>query len=214
MITVVDYGMGNLRNVRRAFEAIGQEVTVTSDPVMVRSAGKLVLPGVGAFGEAMKRIDELGLRGPLAEHIEQGRPLLGICLGMQLLFEGSEESPGIQGLGVLSGRVVRFRGSVKVPHIGWNDARPVSGVPLLENLPAESVFYFVHSYYIPESPAEAARTSYGVEFVSAVSTRSLTAFQFHPEKSQSSGLELLRRFADNNTRMAPVTSGTGQTRTL
>ena len=194
MITVVDYGMGNLRNVRRAFETIGQEVLVTHDPSAVRSAHYLVLPGVGAFGEAARRIDALGLREPLLDHVARNKPLLGICLGMQLLFEKSEESPGVMGLGILPGEVVRFGKGVKVPHIGWNDARPVPGVGLLDGLPAAPCFYFVHSFYVPTSSFEAARTSYGVEFVSAVWTPSVTAYQFHPEKSQTSGLELLRRF--------------------
>ncbi len=196
MITVVDYGMGNLRNVRRAFEAIGQEVTITSDPAIVRSAHHLVLPGVGVFGEALKRIDALRLREPIVEHVARGEPLLGICLGMQLLFDKSEETPGARGLGILPGEAVRFGEGVKVPHIGWNDARPVPGVPLLERLPSEPCFFFVHSYYVPETNAAAARTTYGVDFVSAVSASAVMAFQFHPEKSQSAGLELLRRFAD------------------
>ncbi len=186
--------MGNLRNVRRAFEVIGQEVLVTPDPSAVRSAHHLVLPGVGAFGEAVKRIDALGLREPLLDHVARDKPFLGICLGMQLLFEKSEESPGVMGLGILPGEVVRFGNGVKVPHIGWNDVRPVPGVGLLEGLPAEPCFYFVHSFYVPQASCEAARTSYGVDFVSAVSTPSVTAYQFHPEKSQTSGLELLRRF--------------------
>jgi imidazole glycerol phosphate synthase glutamine amidotransferase subunit len=188
--------MGNLRNVRRAFEAIGQKVLVTSEPADVRSAHHLVLPGVGAFGEAVRRIDALGLRGPMLAHVGDGKPLLGICLGMQLLFERSEESPGVRGLGILQGEVVRFREGVKVPHIGWNTVRPVQGVPLLENLVSGECFFFVHSYHVPESPAQAGRTSYGVDFVSAVSGGSVTAYQFHPEKSQSAGLELLRRFSD------------------
>jgi imidazole glycerol phosphate synthase glutamine amidotransferase subunit len=195
VITVVDYGMGNLRNVRRAFEAIGQEVLVTSDPAAVRSAHHLVLPGVGAFGEAVKRIDALDLRSPILDHVGAGKPLLGICLGMQLLFETSEESPGARGLGVMPGEVIRFGDGVKVPHIGWNDVRPVPGGVLLESLPSDPCFYFVHSYYVPETPAQAGWTSHGVEFVSAVAAGSVRAFQFHPEKSQSAGLELLRRFA-------------------
>lgn len=187
--------MGNLRNVRRALESIGEAVLVTSDAEAIRSADRLVLPGVGAFGEAVKRIDLLGLRSIILDHVGGGKPLLGICLGMQLLFERSEENPDSTGLGVLRGNVVRFGGGVKVPHIGWNEVTPAPGARLLEGLHSEPCFYFVHSYYVPESSAQAGRTSYGVDFVSAVSDGSVTAFQFHPEKSQSAGLELLRRFA-------------------
>jgi glutamine amidotransferase len=195
LITVIDYGMGNLRNVRRAFEAVGRKVTVTADPGVVRAAERLVLPGVGAFGEAVKRIDSLGLRSPVLDHVGRGKPLLGICLGMQLLFDGSEEDPGARGFGILQGRAVRFGAGVKTPHIGWNDVSPVGRSGLLEGLPSESCFYFVHSFFVPESAAEAGRTTHGVGFVSAVSFDSVTAYQFHPEKSQAAGLELLRRFA-------------------
>ena len=131
MITVVDYGMGNLRSVRRALEHLGAEVLITAEPVAVREATHLILPGVGAFGEAVRRIDGLGLRTPILDHVGKGLPLLGICLGMQLLFAESEESPGFQGLGLLPGVVKRFRGSLPVPHIGWNDAAPVRPSPLL-----------------------------------------------------------------------------------
>jgi glutamine amidotransferase len=196
MILVVDYGMGNLRNVKRAFNAIGREVLITAKPSDLPSAEHIVLPGVGAFGEAVRRIDSLRLRAPLLDHVASGRPLLGICLGMQLLFERSEESPGTRGLGILPGEVVRLRGDVKVPHIGWNDAEPVDGRALLEGLTSGGCFYFVHSYCVPDSAARAGLTTYGETFVSAVSAGTVTAFQFHPEKSQTSGLELLRRFVD------------------
>jgi imidazole glycerol-phosphate synthase subunit HisH len=193
MITVVDYGMGNLRNVRRAFEELGVQVQVTSDPGKVREAERLILPGVGAFGEAVRRIDALMLRKPVIRHVKQGKPLLGVCLGMQLLFARSEESPGMQGLGILEGEVVRFAGDVKVPHIGWNDAVPRGGSVLFDGLGTEC-FYFVHSYYVPDSSSAVAHTSYGVRFVSAVQSGNVFGVQFHPEKSQSAGSCLLRNF--------------------
>jgi glutamine amidotransferase len=193
MITVVDYGMGNLRNVRRAFEEVGVQVLVTSDPGKVRQAEKLVLPGVGAFGEAVRRIDALMLRKPVIEHAMQGKPILGVCLGMQLLFVRSEESPGMQGLAILEGEVVRFGGDVKVPHIGWNDVVPRRGSVLFEGVGCEC-FYFVHSYYVPESASAVAHTSYGVRFASAVQSDNVFGVQFHPEKSQAAGMRLLKNF--------------------
>jgi len=193
MITVVDYGMGNLRNVRRAFEELGVQVLVTSDPGKVREAERLILPGVGAFGEAVRRIDALMLRKPVIEHVMQGKPILGVCLGMQLLFARSEESPGMQGLAILEGEVVRFAGDLKVPHIGWNDVLPRGGSVLFEGLGNEC-FYFVHSYYVPESASAVAHTSYSVRFASAVQSANVFGVQFHPEKSQSAGMRLLRNF--------------------
>ena len=193
MITVVDYGMGNLRNVRRALEEIGVEVTVTADPTAVREATTVILPGVGAFGEAVKRIDGLGLRLPIMDHVFRGKPLLGICLGMQLLFESSEESPGAPGLGILPGAVYRFQGELPVPHIGWNDVVPKGRSVLIPD--GGGVFYFVHSYYAAESAASIAVTEYGVRFASAVQRANVFGVQFHPEKSQAAGLNLLRCFS-------------------
>ncbi len=193
MITVVDYGMGNLRNVRRALEEIGVEVTVTADSAVVRDASTVILPGVGAFGEAVKRIDGLGLRQPILDHVSRGKPLLGICLGMQLLFESSEESPGARGLGILPGRVCRFREKLPVPHIGWNDVIPTRRSVLFPD--GGGVFYFVHSYYAAESDASIATTEYGIRFASAVQEQNVFGVQFHPEKSQAAGLGLLRSFS-------------------
>lgn len=194
MIVVVDYGMGNLRNVRRAFHEIGEEVSVTGDAGTIAGAKALVLPGVGAFGEAVRRIEQLGLREVLLRHASAGKPLLGICLGMQLLFEGSEESPGARGLGIFKGESRKFGAGVKVPHIGWNDVVPVAGSALGRLLSPSGCFYFVHSYYVPDSPAKAGVTRHGVEFVSAVHSGAIMGFQFHPEKSQTPGLSLLREF--------------------
>jgi len=193
MIIVVDYGMGNLRNVRRALEELGQEVLVTSSPADVVKGQKIILPGVGAFGEAVRRIDALGLRGPVLHAVGQGTPLLGICLGMQLLFNGSEESPGVAGLGLIQGEVVKFNAGQKVPHIGWNDVVPTRRSQLFPD-ERQGVFYFVHSFYLADSVATLGRTSYGVEFTSAVGQGGVFGVQFHPEKSQADGMRLLGNF--------------------
>ncbi len=193
MITVVDYGMGNLRNVRRALEHIGCEVLVTPDPDAVRRATTLILPGVGAFGEAVARIDGLGLRAPILDHAASGRPMLGICLGMQLLFRESEESPGAVGLGLLPGAVVRFRTELVVPHIGWNDVKPVAPSKLLAA--DGGCFYFVHSFHAGPTPTAVGTTAYGVTFTAVVEHKNVFGVQFHPEKSQTVGIDLLRRFA-------------------
>lgn len=195
MIVIVDYGMGNLRNVRRAFEKIGVQAAVTDDAAVIGRAEKLVLPGVGAFGEAVRRIDALGLRGPILSHALDEKPLLGICLGMQLLYESSEESPGAAGLGLLRGTVKRFDGSVKVPHIGWNDVTPGASSVLFGDARTAEPYYFVHSYYAPQSTETLALTLYGLNFTSAVGRQNVLGVQFHPEKSQDAGLALLTRFA-------------------
>jgi imidazole glycerol-phosphate synthase subunit HisH len=192
VITVVDYGMGNLRNVRRAFEEVGERVHVTNDPGEVSKAEALILPGVGAFGEAVHRIDQLGLREPILKAVELKRPLLGICLGMQLLYEWSEESPGKEGLGILKGTICRFGAGHKVPHIGWNDVVPVRYSPLFPG--GGGVFYFVHSYFAPFGPETLAYAEYGERFSAAVERDGVFGVQFHPEKSQSVGLGLLERF--------------------
>jgi glutamine amidotransferase len=170
-------------------------VEVTADPAALARADHLVLPGVGAFGEAVRRIDALGIRESLVRHGESGRPLLGICLGMQLLFESSEESPGSAGLALLPGSIVKFTGGVKVPHIGWNDVRPLRGAPLFGAEGGAICCYFVHSYYARQGTATTALTAYGIEFAAAVARGNVFGFQFHPEKSQSAGLALLDRFA-------------------
>lgn len=193
MITVVDYGMGNLRNVRRALEHIGCEVLVTPDPDAIRRSTTVILPGVGAFGEAVARIDALGLRAPIMDHAGAGRPMLGICLGMQLLFQDSEESPGARGLGLIPGSIVRFRTPLVVPHIGWNDVRPI--VPSTLLAPDGGCFYFVHSFHAGATPAAAGTTEYGVTFTAVVEQGNVFGVQFHPEKSQAAGIDLLRRFA-------------------
>ncbi len=201
MIAIVDYGMGNLRSVQKALESLGAPAQITHDPRALQEADAIVLPGVGAFGAAMERLNAQGLTDALRREIERGKPFLGICLGLQLLYESSEESPGVEGLGVLKGRVVGFRSrpdfALPVPHIGWSAlhlTQPES--PLWQGITERSYVYFVHSYYPePEDRASVIATcDYGGAFVCAVGKDNLYAVQFHPEKSGAIGLQILRNF--------------------
>ena len=195
-VIIVDYGMGNLRSVEKAFEKAGARVAVSSNASDVRRADKLVLPGVGAFSHAMRELKRRRLVGPVSEKIEQGTPYLGLCLGLQLLFESSEEGPE-KGLGILAGKVRKFKGKLKVPHMGWNSL-DLSGrrCPLFKGVRPEDHFYFVHSFYaVPqEKDCVAATTPYGKRFCSAVWKDNIFATQFHPEKSQASGARVIRNF--------------------
>jgi glutamine amidotransferase len=197
-IAIVDYGMGNLRSVLKAFERLGRAAEVTRDPDRIVAAPGVVLPGVGAFGACMENLTALGLVEPVKRAIAAGRPFLGICLGMQLLFDESEEFGPVPGLGVLRGRVVRFPPSpeLKVPHMGWNSLRIARRAPALAGIADGDYVYFVHSYYpVPDDPAVVATTTgYGLEFASSVSRDNVFACQFHPEKSQRVGLRLLENF--------------------
>jgi glutamine amidotransferase len=199
MITIVDYGMGNLRSVQKAFEKLGFEANVTADSNAVSRAEKLVLPGVGAFADAMVGLRERRLIQPIREFIESGRPFLGICLGLQLLFEVSYEDGEHEGLGILRGEVLRFsvNAGLKVPHMGWNQLRMCRPAAIVDGIADGSFVYFVHSYYV--APADVAittaETDYPEPFTSIVSRDNLFATQFHPEKSQQVGLRLLRNFA-------------------
>ena len=199
MIKIVDYGMGNLRSVQKAFEKLGVQAAICDDPADLADASKLVLPGVGAFRDAIRALREQGLDRPVLDHIAADKPFLGICLGLQLLFDYSDEQGTWQGLKVIPGKVARFepRPNLKIPHMGWNRLDVVGQPKLFEGIPTDAHFYFVHSYYVvPEDEAVvAARTEHGVRFVSAVSRGNLFATQFHPEKSQQVGLKLLRNFA-------------------
>jgi glutamine amidotransferase len=199
MIRIVDYGMGNLRSVQKAFEKVGAEAAVCTKPSELTHADKLVLPGVGAFRDAISELHKQQLVDPILSHIESGRPFLGICLGLQLLFDVSHEDGRWEGLGVLRGDVVRFpdQPGLKVPHMGWNTLEPAAENPLLAGIPADSYFYFVHSYYVrPEDKSVvAASTQYASPFTSMVTRGNLFATQFHPEKSQRVGLKLLSNFA-------------------
>ena len=197
--------MGNLRSVQKALEHVGQTATVTSDPEQIASADKVILPGVGAFGDAMRELTSRGLVDPLRESIARGRPFLGICLGLQLLFEIGYEGGQQAGLGVLPGSVERFpvempsEQGLKVPHMGWNQvAIDKPDCPLLIDIPVDAHFYFVHSYYVHPAQSEVVWLScdYGLPFCAAVWQDNLYATQFHPEKSQRDGLQLLKNFAE------------------
>ncbi len=197
MIAIVDYGVGNLRSVQKALERVGATAIVTDDPAALDAAHGIVLPGVGAFGDAMDNLRARRLFAPVLRQVDSGTPLLGICLGMQLLFDESEEMGHHEGLGLLPGRVVRFpEGDLKVPHIGWNQLRIVPN-KLLEGIADGAYAYFVHSYYpVPAEPADVlATTEYGLEFASVVGRGKVFGAQFHPEKSQEVGLKLLENFA-------------------
>ncbi|MBT4865409.1 MAG: imidazole glycerol phosphate synthase subunit HisH [Planctomycetaceae bacterium] len=200
MIKIVDYGMGNLRSVQKAFEKLGVEAGICSRPEQIERADKLVLPGVGAFRDAIAHLKQQELAQPVLQHIEADRPFLGICLGLQLLFDVSEEDGNWEGLGVTPGKVVRFedRPGLKIPHMGWNSLERVGPHPLLEGIPDDAHFYFVHSYFVvpTDDSVVAARTEHGERFVSVISRGNLFATQFHPEKSQRVGLKLLQNFAE------------------
>jgi len=197
-LAIVDYGMGNLRSVQKAFERLGHDATVTRDATVVRDAPGVVLPGVGAFGACMRNLEGYGLAEPVRAVLTAGRPFLGICLGMQLLFEESEEFGPVRGLGVLPGRVRRFPPATdrKVPHMGWNTIRQLRAEPLFTGIVDEAYVYFVHSFYVePANAVDVATTTpYGVDFASCVVRDHIVACQFHPEKSQGVGLHLLDNF--------------------
>ncbi len=208
MIAVIDYGAGNLRSISRALEAAGAEVTVTSDPDEIARAEAVVLPGVGAAAHAMTRLTELDLVQPIRAAAESGKPFMGICLGMQLLFDHQEEGDS-QGLGLIPGRVRSLEANVKVPHMGWNQSRVVRPGPLGDE-GDERFYYFVHSYVVePDDPdVIAAEASYGTTFPSVVVRDNIWGTQFHPEKSGTDGLALVDRFVAQ-TRRAGAVSGTG-----
>jgi glutamine amidotransferase len=203
MIAVVDYGMGNLRSVQKALQRVGGDARIVETPDAVSSAEKLVLPGVGAFADAMDRLRGQGLVEPLVEAARSDRPFLGICLGLQLLFEVSYEDGRHEGLGVLAGEVVRFdfsarRNKLRVPQMGWNRIRWRRRCPLLEGIPHGAYVYFAHSYHVAPADEKVTLTTteYGYRFPSSVWRDNLFATQFHPEKSQAVGLKLLENFVN------------------
>lgn len=203
MLAVIDYGAGNLRSVLHALNFLGADsVRVVRTPHDLRGADKIILPGVGAFGAGMQQLHEQNLVQPIRDTVQAGTPYLGICLGMQFLFERSDEMGTHDGLGLLPGHVTRFPTDLglKVPHMGWNELQPCQPSPLLRNVPAGSYAYFVHSYYcVPANPADTLITvDYGMPFTAAISHDNIYGVQFHPEKSQRTGLQILTNFLELN----------------
>ncbi|MFO0753058.1 MAG: imidazole glycerol phosphate synthase subunit HisH [Thermodesulfovibrionales bacterium] len=212
MIAIVDYGMGNIRSVEKGFLKMGADARITADPKVISNARGIVLPGVGAFKDCMRNLERLKLLDVIAREIGKGKPYLGICLGLQILFSDSEEFGFCRGMEVLKGKVVRFRfgheepgegeaggpRGLKIPHMGWNTARLSRTPPPFREIPDNTYFYFVHSYYVvpEEEGVVASRTEYGLDFVSMVWKDNVIATQFHPEKSQEAGLKVLRGFSD------------------
>ncbi len=198
MIAIIDYGMGNLRSVHKAFEAVGHEAVVTRDPRIIADASHVVLPGVGAFGDCMANLAQYELVGPIRAAIQSGKPFLGICLGMQLLFTESEEFGIHKGFDIIPGKVRKFELNpmLKVPHMGWNDIQIVRPAPPFEGIRTGSHCYFVHSYYVEpaDSGVVASVTAHGLPFASAVWKDNVVACQFHPEKSQDVGLRIIKNF--------------------
>ncbi len=198
MTAVVDYDAGNLRSVQKALQYLGEDAVITRDEREILSADRVILPGVGAYGDAMKRLEEYGLDDILKKVADEGIPLLGICLGLQLFFDHSEENGGADGLGLMQGQIIRihYAPGLKIPHMGWNSITETPGTRLLAGIPDGSYVYFVHSYYLrAQNPSEvAATTEYGVKIDAAVEKDNIFACQFHPEKSGEVGLEILKNF--------------------
>ncbi len=198
MITIVDYGMGNLRSVEKAFQLFSPDVRISSSFDDVVSSDKVILPGVGAFKKAMDELEKRDLKDAVKKVITDGKPFLGICLGLQLLFSESEEGGSIKGLGILKGKVMKFKDSsgLKIPHMGWNRINVRKDTKILSGISDESYMYFVHSYYVePEDKnIVLCQTKYGDMFTSGVNKDNISAFQFHPEKSQREGLKIVKNF--------------------
>ena len=199
MIAIIDYDAGNIKSVEKALLALGQEVEVTSDREKILSADKVILPGVGAFGDAMANLRESGLDEVIREVVKKEIPFLGICLGLQLLFESSEETPGVEGLGILKGRILRIPPSpgLKIPHMGWNSLHLQNNGRLFKGIPEDTYVYFVHSYYLQAEEPEIVKavTDYSTTIHASVEKDNVFACQFHPEKSSRYGLKILENFA-------------------
>jgi imidazole glycerol-phosphate synthase subunit HisH len=195
MIAIVDYGAGNLHSVKKAFDYLGAEVVVTSQPATIAAAGKIVFPGVGHFS-SLQVLEPTGLREALLRGASSGKPFLGICVGMQWLFEGSEESPEVRGAGIFPGLCRHFPGHVKSPHVGWNSLAIQEGSRLLRGIAQESYVYYTHSFHAPLVASMSAATDYGLWFSGAVEQDNIFAVQFHPEKSGDVGLSILKNFCE------------------
>jgi imidazole glycerol-phosphate synthase subunit HisH len=200
MISILDYGAGNLRSVQNTLGELGAEYELVHDGAALSRATKIILPGVGHFGQMMRALDRMQVREALLERIRSGIPFLGICLGLQALFESSEEAPQERGLGVFKGQIQRFSASARVPHMGWNEIEPDTlrqpGAKLLANLAPHPYLYFAHSYYAPLNEATAARCNYTVPYTAVLETKNIFGVQFHPEKSGPLGLQIVRNFVD------------------
>lgn len=199
MIAIIDYDAGNLKSVEKALLSLGEETVITRDPSVIRSADKAILPGVGAFGDAMKNLNNFGLVDVVKEFAASQKPFLGICLGLQLLFEHSEESPGVEGLGILKGDILRIPPceGLKIPHMGWNSLKIRKDARLFQGIPQDTYVYFVHSYYLKAADEDvvAATTEYSTLIHASVENGNVFACQFHPEKSSTAGLQILKNFA-------------------
>jgi glutamine amidotransferase len=199
MIAMIDYDAGNLKSVYKALQYLGEDAVITRDPKVIAQADKVILPGVGSFGDAMRKLREYDLVSVIKDTAASGKPFLGICLGQQLLFECSEESPGVEGLGILKGKILRIPETtdLKVPHIGWNSLNFNHPGRLFEGLPQETYVYFVHSYYLKaeDETIVTASAQYGVNIHASVEKGNVFACQFHPEKSSEAGLQILKNFA-------------------
>ena len=200
MIAIIDYDAGNVKSVEKALQFLGVEAVVTRDPMVIRKAEKVILPGVGSFGDAMEKLHNYGLVELIKEVVASGKPFLGICLGLQLLFESSEESPGVEGLGILKGKIVRIPDGegLKIPHIGWNSLTYPNPGRLYQGIEENAYVYFVHSYYLQAEEPEivVAQTEYGVPIGASVEKGNVFACQFHPEKSSAVGMTILRNFIE------------------
>lgn len=199
MIAIIDYDAGNIKSVEKALKTIGQEVMVTRDAEMILSADKVILPGVGSFGDAMRKLHDYGLVPVIEKVVEKGTPFFGICLGLQLLFESSEETPGVSGLGILKGKIMKIpeKPGLKIPHMGWNSLHFQNKGRLFANIPEDSYVYFVHSYYLQAEDEHIvkATTDYSTCIHASVEKGNVFACQFHPEKSSDVGLAILKNFA-------------------
>jgi len=200
MLAIIDYDAGNIKSVEKALKLLGQDVVVTRDPEIILNADKVILPGVGAFGDAMGKLHDYGLVDVIYKVVEKNTPFLGICLGLQLMFESSEETPGVEGLGILKGKIVKIpdNGALKIPHMGWNSLHFQNEGRLFANLPQDSYVYFVHSYYLQaeDETIVKATTDYSTCIHASVEKNNVFACQFHPEKSSDVGLTILKNFCE------------------